>query len=74
MKLQYLGHSAFLISDSQNHTILIDPFLTGNPLAPVKANQVKADYIILTHAHSDHIGDALNIADKRKSMIVHRNG
>jgi L-ascorbate metabolism protein UlaG (beta-lactamase superfamily) len=70
MKLQYLGHSAFLISDSQNHTILIDPFLTGNPLAPVKANQVKADYIILTHAHSDHIGDALNIADKRKTTII----
>ena len=43
MKLQYLGHSAFLFSDSQNRTILIDPFLTGNPLSPVKASQVKAD-------------------------------
>ena len=70
MKLQYLGHSGFFFQDSQNRTILVDPFITGNPLTSVKANQLTADYIILTHAHSDHFGDTLTIADKRKTTII----
>ena len=70
MELQYFGHSTFLFTNSQKQNIIIDPYLNANPLSPVKSNQVKADYIILTHAHSDHMADALTIADRHKTTII----
>lgn len=69
--ITYLGHSGFLFSDGQ-HTIAIDPFLTGNPLATMKPEQVTCDYIAITHGHEDHIGDAAAIA-KRNGAIVAAN-
>ena len=57
MKIKYYGHSAFEITSNAGQKILIDPFLDGNPLSPVRADQVKADFIILSHAHSDHLVD-----------------
>ena len=69
MKLRYLSHSGFQITTS-GKIILIDPFLTGNPNAPVKASDLKADYIILTHAHSDHIGDSFDIAKRSNSTFI----
>jgi L-ascorbate metabolism protein UlaG (beta-lactamase superfamily) len=68
-KLTYYGHSAFLL-ETGNHGILIDPFLTGNPLAPVKAEQVKCNFIIVTHGHGDHVGDAVAIAKRNKATII----
>ena len=59
MKLKYFSHSAFQITTDSGKIILIDPFLTGNPTAPTPVENVEANYIILTHAHGDHIGDAL---------------
>jgi L-ascorbate metabolism protein UlaG (beta-lactamase superfamily) len=70
MKLRYLGHSAFQIVSSSGTEIVIDPFLDNNPLAPFKSHQVSADYIIITHAHGDHIGDALKIAETGKTTFV----
>ncbi len=70
MKLKYLSHSAFQITTSTSTVILIDPFLDGNPSSPVKSNDVKADYIILTHAHGDHIGDAFKIAKRCGSLFI----
>jgi len=64
MKLRYFSHSAFQITTSAGHKILIDPFLSGNPTSPVKAKDVVADYIILTHAHGDHLGDGFEIAKR----------
>ena len=70
MKLRYFSHSAFQLTTSVGKKILIDPFLSGNPTSPVKAHDVEADYIILTHAHGDHIGDAFEIAKRCKSTFI----
>lgn len=70
MKLQYYSHSAFIITTEKGIRILIDPFLTGNPTSPVKADEVDAEYIILTHAHGDHVGDSLDIAKRCKSTFI----
>jgi len=68
-KLTYFSHAAWMI-ESKGHKILIDPFLDGNPTSPVKAKDVKADFIIITHAHGDHIGDAVPIAKTCNALII----
>jgi len=68
MRVRFLGHAAFLIEGSKK--ILIDPFLTGNPQAAVKPEEVEADLILVTHAHGDHIGDAVDIAKRTGAKIV----
>ncbi len=70
MKLRYFSHSAFLITTNRDEKILIDPFLDQNPNSPVKSTEVDADYIILTHGHGDHLGDAFNIAKKCDSLFI----
>ena len=70
MKLRYFSHSSFLITTEKGIKILLDPFLDGNPTSPVKAVDVEADYIILTHAHGDHIGDSFSIADRCGSTFI----
>ncbi len=70
MKLKYFSHSAFQITTADNKKILIDPFLNGNPTSPVKEKDVNADFIVLTHAHGDHIGDAFNIAKRCNSLFI----
>jgi L-ascorbate metabolism protein UlaG (beta-lactamase superfamily) len=70
MKAEFLGHSCWRLSDGQ-HILLIDPFLTGNPKAAISADDVdKADAILLSHAHSDHLGDAIPIAKRTGAMII----
>ena len=61
MKYTFLGHACFAI-DTGKETLLFDPFLTGNGEAATTADQVKCDYILLSHAHGDHFGDAVPIA------------
>lgn len=70
MKLKFFAHSAFQITTNDGVKILIDPFLNDNPKSPVKADEVDADYIILTHAHGDHIGDSLSIAKRCGSKFI----
>jgi L-ascorbate metabolism protein UlaG (beta-lactamase superfamily) len=70
MKLRYFSHSAFQLTTDNNKKILIDPFLDDNPNSPVKSKDLTADYIILTHAHSDHLGDSFKIADKEKTLFI----
>jgi len=69
MKIKYLSHSGFLIT-TDKYKILIDPFLTGNSNAICKSENINADFIILTHAHGDHIGDAISIATRCKSLVI----
>ena len=70
MKLKYFSHSAFQITTNSGKVILIDPFLDNNPTSPVKSKDVVAEYIILTHAHGDHIGDSFSIAKKCNSLFI----
>ncbi len=70
MKLRYFSHSAFQITSSSGKKILIDPFFDGNPTSPVNAKDVSADYIILTHGHGDHLGDAFDIAKRCNSLFI----
>jgi len=70
MKLRYFGHSAFQVTTDNNKKILIDPFIDGNPNSVVKAKDLTADYIILSHGHGDHIGDAFKIANKSKTIFI----
>jgi L-ascorbate metabolism protein UlaG (beta-lactamase superfamily) len=65
----WLGHAAFKL-DVSGVSVLIDPFLTGNPLAPVKPDEVPADYILITHAHGDHIGDTVAIANRTNALVI----
>jgi L-ascorbate metabolism protein UlaG (beta-lactamase superfamily) len=69
MDIRFLGQSCFELSDG-NKTILIDPFLTGNPLAAAKAEDLSPDYIFLTHGHQDHYGDTIEIAKRAGSTVV----
>ncbi len=70
MKLKYFSHSAFQITADNGKIVLIDPFFTGNPNSPVSVDEVKADYIILTHAHGDHLGDAFQISKTYDAPII----
>jgi len=69
MEIRFLGHSAFSLSDG-DATVLIDPFLTGNPKAAATADEVEASAILLTHGHSDHIGDTVDIAKRTGAPVL----
>ena len=69
VKFNYYGHAAFLLDDGE-YRVLVDPFLTGNPMASIAANEVDCDFILLTHAHGDHLGDAPSIAARTGAAIV----
>ncbi len=69
MSLTYYGHSAFRL-DVGDGVILIDPFLTDNPFAPISAEDVDADYILITHGHGDHVGDAVSIARRTRALVI----
>lgn len=70
MKLKYFSHSSFQITTDSGLVLLIDPFLDGNPTAPVSSDQLSADFIVLTHAHGDHLGDSFKIADRCDPLFI----
>lgn len=69
MKVTYHGHACFTV-EGNGHSLIIDPFLTGNDLADIKPEDVKVDAILLTHGHGDHVGDTETIANKNNALIV----
>lgn len=69
MKLTYHGHSCFL-AEAGGKSVIIDPFLTGNPKAVAKAEDIKVDAVLVTHGHSDHLGDAIDIAKRNNAPII----
>lgn len=69
IKLTWYGHACWLI-DTGKHRLLIDPFLSGNPVAPVKAEHVNPDFILVSHGHSDHLGDTIDIAKRTEATVL----
>jgi len=70
MKITYYGHSCFAAEINGKH-FLLDPFITPNPLAKsVDIKKIRADYILVTHGHGDHIADAVALANQTGATVV----
>ena len=70
MKFTYYGHSCFAV-EINGKNILFDPFISGNELAKnIKINDISADYILVSHAHADHIADCIAIALRNNAKVI----
>ena len=69
IKITWYSHACFLIATDQTK-LLIDPFISDNPLSPQKADQMEADYILVSHGHGDHLGDTVNIAKRTGATVI----
>lgn len=69
MEIRFLGHAAFELKDGAT-SVLVDPFLTGNPKAAVAADELNPTAILLTHGHADHLGDTVSIAKRSGADVV----
>ncbi len=65
----WYSHACILIQSKGTH-LLVDPFLTGNPLAAIKAEEIPADYIFVSHGHGDHLGDTVAIAKRTGATVI----
>lgn len=70
MKISWHGHSCVRITTINNYKIIVDPFITGNDLSDLDLETLKVDTIILTHAHSDHVGDTIAIAKRTHADVI----
>lgn len=69
MNITFYGQSCFLI-ESAEHRIIIDPYLTGNPLAPLGPDDLEVTAILVTHGHGDHLGDGIYLSNKDNALLV----
>ena len=69
VSLTWLGHATWLIETDQ-HRLIVDPFLTDNPAATYAAEEVEVEFVLLTHGHFDHVADAAEIANRCGATIV----
>jgi L-ascorbate metabolism protein UlaG (beta-lactamase superfamily) len=68
-RVRWLGHACLLV-ETDGINILIDPFLTGNPAAAAKPTEVPADFVLISHGHGDHVGDAIAIAKRTGATAI----
>ncbi len=68
-ELTWLGHGTWLIETGE-HRILLDPFLDESPTAPIKADEVEADTILVSHGHFDHVADLVSVARRTGATVV----
>ncbi len=69
IKVTWYGHASLGLETS-GCKILVDPYFTGNPAVTVTADEVTADFILITHGHGDHVGDAVSIAKRTGAMVI----
>ncbi|MGD0745754.1 MAG: metal-dependent hydrolase [Verrucomicrobiota bacterium] len=70
MKVTYYGHACFSVV-VEGKTLLFDPFISGNPFArAIDVNKVPADFILVSHGHDDHVGDAVEIARRTNALVI----
>ena len=70
MDITYYGHSSFGVVINGKH-LLFDPYITPNPLAKsIDINAIKADYILVSHGHGDHIADVVSIAQRTNAKLI----
>jgi len=69
MEIRYYGHATFELADGDT-SVLIDPFLTGNPKATIAADDLAPTTILLTHGHADHVGDTVSIATRTGAPVL----
>ncbi len=67
--ITWFGHATLGIQ-TNGKKLIIDPFFTGNPAASTSADQVEADYLLITHGHGDHVGDAITIAKRTGATTI----
>jgi len=71
VKLTWLGHATFRLETPGGKTVLVDPWVMGNPLCPEKEKKIKkVDVLLCTHGHFDHVGDAVEIAKQHNPTVV----
>lgn len=69
VELTWLGHAAWLIKTGK-HRLVLDPFLEASPTAPIKAEDLEADFVMVSHGHFDHVADAAVIAKRNGATVV----
>ncbi|HOJ78031.1 MAG TPA: metal-dependent hydrolase [Bacillota bacterium] len=69
IQLKYYGHSAFQLT-KENTSLVFDPFITDNPLTAIKPEAIKCNYILVSHGHSDHLGDTVKIANQTGATVI----
>lgn len=70
LNIQYLGHSCFMI-DTGTHRLLLDPFISGNPLAEaIDVKSLMPHYILVSHGHADHLADCVDIAHQSNAKVI----
>src|SRR5215203_6201681 len=67
--ITWFGHNCWSI-ETAGTTVLLDPFLNDSPVSPIKADAVKADFILLSHGHGDHLGDTVAIAKRTGASVI----
>ncbi|MFB4166726.1 metal-dependent hydrolase [Virgibacillus sp. JSM 102003] len=72
MKVSYHGHSVVRV-ETEDDTILIDPFISGNEACDLDPSTIETDIILLTHGHNDHVGDTFEIAKRNDALVVAPN-
>ena len=71
MEFKFYGHACFTLTLADGTTLLFDPFISGNPLAKdIDVNSIKADYILVSHGHGDHVADLMTIAKNTGALVI----
>ncbi|MBU7008367.1 metal-dependent hydrolase [Phosphitispora fastidiosa] len=69
MIIEFLGHACFMLK-TEKTAMIIDPYLRDNPQASAKPDDIRTDWVLVTHGHSDHLGDAVEIARNNDATVV----